>query len=301
MITPNTNDYLKINNYPISNYIKDKDWLVFSYEGPDSCIFLKTVFLALHVKNQIPESESIKIAISCHNMFSNWIPNPIFNAKMNHIENPLAKFNLYSNINNSDKRISTNHIDILNQLKIPYPLDLSWFFKENQDNNGEILISCGGNIKTALSESCEKDLYEFLNKENKCRILALPGSYYSNYWAKDIIYYVSNINEALKLISSCKTVIATDNFWLNLANVFPYKNVIGIFGPTLPDSSLYRNSMKIIQFKDNYPINDKRVIKSCPCIDSKFCHRDRKQLDIPFCLEKIDSSSLIRTIKNLIY
>jgi len=287
-------------NRSLPQYIKDKNKIIFRYEGLNLTILLRTVFLALATKKHLKETgnDLLQIFISCHKSLVGWVPKTLKPFYFQDLQyKPIGSYE----IKNYDYLL-TNHREIAQTLGIEYPLDIKNVLDiPSIKKQKKVLLCCSGDAFVALPQVLERDLYNhFKSLSYGVSVLALPNhNYDENYWCRKDLVYKSNFTEAVTEIVSSEIVICVDNFYLELANVCLDQKVIGIFGPTIPFSMLKHNSMKIIQYQDDDPI-ESNIKKSCVCENPKYCHRRYSPGTIPYCLQKISSIQLIKKITDFI-
>ncbi len=292
------NSGIGIVNKSLPQYIKDKNKIIFRYEGLGLSILLRTVFLALATKKHLEKinNNSLRVFISCHDSLIKWVPKllkPFYFQDLQY--KPIGSYEI-----RTYDYLLTNHREIAQTLGLEYPLDIKNMLDiQSVRKEKKVLLCCSGDAYVALPDTLERDLHNhFKSKGYDVKILAVPNHrYLDGYWAKDISIHKNALNEVIEEIASSGIIVCVDNFYLELANTFLDKKVIGIFGPTVPCSILKHNSMKILQFQDNDLI-DSRTKKSCICKNPKFCHRKYSPGTVPYCLNTISSISLIQKIDN---
>lgn len=283
---------LKIANSPLPIFLKSRDTICIKYAGLDFSDLLKTVFMAHAVKNF---DSDFNIVIQCHSDMAPWVPKDFSPTPL---EEKICFIGEYT-VASHDYMV-TNHRDIAKTMGIRYPFDVSGFFEKGEEDPDLVSISCSGNPQRDIPPWLEQDLaMHFLNSGKKVNVLSVPRpNFATSHWSKDLIY-VSSFDQAKDLIQKSSLVISTDNFFLHLANAFPKKQVVGIFGPTIPESCVIQNSMKVIQIKDENHVPS-GVQKSCPCISPKKCHRGYKYGTYPYCLDKINHNDMINRVQNIV-
>lgn len=284
------NQEIFIQNKSLYLYLKSKDWIILKYRGTNIKILINTVFLGFSLKHYL--DDSWKIGIDCHADYKDWIPEPLEYKNSEERQNSFsATYEIHHiELNNDD------HIQIAKNLGIPIPLIGTDKIKDysNKEVKKKYLLCVNGPSQYSLSYQLESDLVSLLGDVTVGQSI---GYNHTNYWTNDYIKPKSLL-EMIDLISEHEYVIATDNDWLTLANAFPNKKVVGIFGPTYPQSSLKINSMKIIQLVDDKQFIKKHESKNCPCINPVFCHRGYEPKSSPFCFN-ISARDLLNRINNL--
>jgi len=287
-------------NKPLPQYIRDKNKIIFRYEGLSLTILLRTVFLALATKKYLEETNNnfLQVFISCHDSLFKWVPKSLKPFYFQDLQyKPIGSYEI-----KTYDYLLTNHREIAQTLGIGFPLDIKNILNtQSIKKEKKVLLCCSGDAYVALPEIIERDLYNhFKSNGYDVKIMAIVNQRYDDkYWAKNILTYKDTLSGIIQEMETSEIIICVDNYYLELANVFLDKKVIGIFGPTIPSSILKHNSMKLIQYQDEDPI-DSKTKKSCICKNPKYCHRKYVPGKTPYCLEKITPIKLIEKINDFI-
>ena len=258
---------------------------------------IETVFLALAVYKEAKRIGEFHVGINCKDELKNWIPDPIKYFDFNQTKIDLPGIYKITQFNH----LRTNHAELARSLGIPYPLDVKNPFVNDSEIKKSVVIACNGMKEVSLPERHEKYICDYFSSRGyMTNVLHVPDYYYKENWSNNIAIQPLSLNETNNILQSSEIIIATDNCYLTLANTFLDKKVVGIFGPTVPRSLMAYNAMKILQVVDENPIKDYRVKKSCPCEGPKFCHRDYKIGDYPYCFSSISPDQLIKKIEKII-
>lgn len=286
----------KIINYPLREYVQNKNWVIFTYEGQKANLVVETIMLALAC-NKITKDQEIKIGVRLNPQFESWILSPL-----TFLDKDFNSIICYDDYKIEQTGINTsNFIDLCRNLKIPYPLEIDQLVSSSINPKQSVALCCNGDISTALPAVLEKDIYDFLVSHGYDTTICLSKEENrDSFWTKEFVS-ARTFKEAVNVISQHDITVATDNYFLRIANLFKEKRIIGIYGPTIPVNYLKYNNVKIIQVKDEDPLPKIKsgisVKKMCPCETHKFCHRKTKY---PYCFHNISSFLLTNKVKNFL-